>query len=122
VREEEFSSSALEFLNVPVSSSGEAVLLRIYEANSQPGATVTIQVFRSDDSGRDVLVATETLPLLYRGSTVFTPGYLQYSLPPTAFRGPLRVEVTPNGADQSLWAFITVTNPMTSEVTPIFAH
>jgi hypothetical protein len=122
VREEEFSSSALQFLNVPVPTPEAAVLLRVYEANSQPGATVTVRVFRVGDNLQDVPLAEEVLPLFYRGTRAATPGYLQYSLPSTSFPGPLRVEVTPNSADEALWAFITVTNPLTSEVTPVFAH
>jgi len=120
VREEEFSSTPLQFLNVPVPSPDAAVLLRVYDSSSQPGATVTIRVFRSGDNLRDEVLASETLPLFYQSS--FAPGYVQYSLSSTPFRGPLRVEVTPDRADERLWAFITVTNPMTSEVTPIFDH
>lgn len=70
----------------------------------------------------DVLVASDVLPLRYKGPSEFTPGYVQYALPVAPVQGPLRVEVAPNSDDESLWAFITVTNPATSEVTPIFAH
>jgi hypothetical protein len=118
VREAAFTQKPITFLNVP-SDARFRVMLRVYESDLRGLGRARIDVF---DQASDALVGSQTVDLPTLEPIDYNPGYAQLSLtdlianrPPAAYR----VVVSPASARANLWAFVTVTNNQTQQVTTI---
>ncbi|HEY0141621.1 MAG TPA: hypothetical protein VGF48_12050 [Thermoanaerobaculia bacterium] len=130
VREEEFRSNPLNLVLVEKSSAVHRTLLRIYELDAAPGATVRVHAFELF-GGRPVAdrLVRLTVPIeryepQFGGGPVY-PGYAEVPLDDTFF-GPgldprfvFRIRVEPVVAGQRLWSMVSVTENGTNEFTLI---
>lgn len=114
VREKDFFDRPLELLNVPTDPRFR-VSLRVYDLGTPNGIHCTIQPL----SGDETLVDTFVFPAGH------DPSYAQISdlvatYPQLAGKGPLRITIDPPIAgNPTLWAFASVTNNDTQQVTAI---
>ncbi len=114
VREKDFFDRPLELLNIPTDPRFR-VALRVYDLGAPIGIHFTIQPLSSDET----LVDTFVFPAGH------DPSYAQISdlvaaYPQLAGKGPLRITVeAPVPGNPTLWAFVSVTNNETQQVTTI---
>ena len=127
VREEDAFSDTFDLLGVPLLDRFRH-MLRVYDLTGQPG-TVHVEYFSTKTGER---VGTFDLALLGRNDVTFTlenhvvpefPSYAQLYEPITQTAlvagDTLRVRITPSGSTQRLWAFVTITNNETQQLTTI---
>ena len=114
VREKDFFDHPLELLNVPSDPRFRGTL-RIDDLGIPPGIHLRIQPL----SGGDALVESVVFPTGHDPASVRIDD-LTAAYPQLAGKGPLRITIDPPiPGDPSLWAFASVTNNDTQEVTTI---
>ena len=113
----------IHLLNID-SSDASRVRIRVYDAFALQSRLVRLRVF--DMMGEDRLILemegelrpppSETVP---GWSFPIRPASAEFTLPPRLVTGddPLRIEITSDDGDARLWAFATVTNNTTNQVT-----
>lgn len=117
VPESEFRSRPIQLLDVP-NTGGFRFLLRIYEMNLE-SAPFNLRVY---DALGGTLLREGTVVAAPSGGYPVHPAYVQSNalfdgLPSTSPR--IRVEIAPGAGASRFWAFITVTNNSTQELTVI---
>jgi hypothetical protein len=116
VREDEFYTGSLTLMNVPTGTRFRQTL-RIYAVSPTP-AVVRMRVVPLQSVNA---IADEDVELAAGDSLGMVPAYLQISLserfPNLAASQPVRIELQAAKPDLELWAFVTVTNNDTQEVT-----
>ena len=115
VREDEFVSDEVHLLGVPRDPKFR-ITIRFYGLDSSP----VLSVDQIDQSGN---VVRNDIVLLGRPSVEYgylvAPGYAQLSIDPSAQVAPLRIRIRSLSTGIKFWAFASVTNNDTSEVTLI---
>jgi len=105
------------------------IMLRIYDFDGPTGGKVDLKVL-FDDARPDEQFAFETIDLPAGPQEEFPsiPGYVQVDLtselatidlPFVKNAKSLRVSVAPHGSNKRLWAFVTVTNNATQQITTV---
>ena len=123
VRENELTES-LHLLNVPVTPQSR-VMLRIYDPFAPDLSRVRVNIYTIEltdrlVSGQDVVLRRAIADPIPNWSLPVVPASAELSLalPPfPAGRTHLRIEVLPLSAGLRLWAFASITNNTTNEVT-----
>jgi hypothetical protein len=120
VREAAFRDKTFHLLSVPTDGRFRP-LLRIYEMNLDK-ASFNVKVFE-EATGALVRQETITLETPVQGLLRFQPGFYQSAelLAPVSSgnAASLRVEIEPRTAGSRSWAFVSVTNNTTQELTVI---
>jgi hypothetical protein len=118
VRDGEFFSGSLTLLNVPTGSRFRQTL-RIYALSATP-AVVHMRVVPLRSTRP---LGEEDIELAPGDSVGYVPAFRQISLterfPQLASGQPVRIELQAAAPDLELWAFVTVTNNDTQEVTTV---
>ena len=107
----EFRNS-IRLLDVPADPNFR-VLLRIYGLSSSAGP-VHVRVQKPDGTA----LLEQTIRLLLPQSS-FAPSYAQLPIPAGVAGDRLRIDLTTVASDQPVWAFVSVTNDTTQELTLI---
>ena len=119
VRESGFTHEAISLINVPADNLFR-LMLRVYESDSAGQARVRIDVFRQSTDER---LGTVETALPTREPVIYNPGYAQISItdlfPNIHGQDRLRITVTPTTPGANIWAFVSVTNDDTQQVTTI---
>ncbi|MDQ3282467.1 MAG: hypothetical protein M3Q69_13785 [Acidobacteriota bacterium] len=132
VREDRFSAGALTLLNVPLDPRFRA-LLRVYALPEAPSREVEIRYLRmpplqNDSEHHDVVVLraerrslqAPPAPAYPYGAEYLTP-YLEIpslaSVPGVAGESSIWIEIRPVSPGLRIWAFVSITNNETQEVT-----
>lgn len=133
VAEDNAYTSRLQLLNVPIETSFRSTL-RVYDFDPAAGKAVRVRFFAINpsihlpgDATRDVLLTErdftfQTTPPSGIGVNQSMPGYVVIHLddiPELRGHGRLRIEVSPLTAGLRFWAFASVTNNETQQVTTI---
>lgn len=127
VREDRFLTTTVELLDVPMASEFRAHL-RVYGISSPSGAgSVVVRAFSESDTllGERVLDLTNSgfSSILPAEAFPSFPAYAEVSAIATAFTaarsGPVRLEIEPLSPGLVFWAFVSVTNNVTQQVTTI---
>lgn len=113
VPEREFRSDFLALIDVPTSASFRNTL-RVYSLD--PETSVHIRVISSDSTR----IGSEMDIDLRDPIDMFHPGYAQVSDLVTFFGG--RIELEPRAPGKRIWAFASVTNNDTQQITVIAPH
>lgn len=129
VKRSSLYADRFSIVDVPVDPRFRATL-RIYDADASTPPAVNVRYFAEDPATpypvahSDVLIS-ETRPafgLPPSSDVVHCPGYAQVSLatdPALVAAGRLRIEIDPLDGRRDYWAFVSVTNNDTQEVTAI---
>jgi len=117
--DDDFIDHPLSLIQVPTSARFRA-MVRIYDAGA--GGAGTVHVAAVDEKTEQVLAATD-LSLPTTGFPLYSPGYAQLgpltaSLPGIAAAERIRIELTPSSGAR-IWAFISITDNETQEITTI---
>jgi hypothetical protein len=138
VREREFSADGVSLLSVP-NRPNARVTLRVYGFDPAIAGNVLVRVYEqrltlavnlSTNTVPDTLTAERTYPVAYvppidaigAGDTPDYPRYAQISDLPLPAASFARIDVVPATPGLRIWAFITVTNNDTQQVTVISPH
>ncbi|HSN69567.1 MAG TPA: IPT/TIG domain-containing protein, partial [Thermoanaerobaculia bacterium] len=126
VREAELPRSPVTLLDVPL-DEGFRRMLRIYDVSAIDGARVAMR-WRLDDGtqvGKDqqlvlgTLIRCVTTPCWFPEPAGLAVPLFDASLPPSITQDHLHVELEPLTPGSRIWAFVTVTNNETQQVTTI---
>lgn len=115
VRQADFRTDEINLLGVP-SDPGVRSMLRFYAL--EPNVELTVELIDAFGTVfHSTPIALEDPEHTFAGAV---PAYAQSSIPPSADTGShFRVRVTSSNGGQCFWAFASVTNNVTSEVTLI---
>jgi hypothetical protein len=128
VREEDFRSTTLALLGIPVAPHYRHTL-RVYDFDGRGGARVAIRVYANDET--EPRANVERTLTLQTGEKVtdaalpLVPAYLQLdpaTLGSVAGASTIRIEVEPLDPGVRLWSFVSVTNNQTHHVTTFSAQ
>jgi hypothetical protein len=128
-REEDFTSSTIELLGIPVATDYRNTL-RVYDLDGRNGARVAIRVFANDETvPRASSVRTLSISAFARSTTdrhlSTHPAYLQIDpavLLPLVGITTMRIEVEPLDEGLRIWSFLSLTNNATHHVTTFTGH
>lgn len=119
VRERDFHTSAIQFINVPMESNFR-VTLRIYDVDLHETAEFRVTVTPFSDGPVPAVIDQRIVQIVrsHHDDSPFVPGYAQISdLMPITGRVSILIEpITPS---LRFWAFVSVTNNTTQEITTI---
>lgn len=124
VREDDLFTERLHLLSVPL-EPGFRQTLRIYDVGARPGAAVRVRIYPHSGTAA---AFSRTIAFSFSPAhnpnfvKPVTPGYIQLDLHAAAELSGLervRVEIEPATTDLEFWAFITLTNNASQQVTVI---
>jgi hypothetical protein len=134
VREKEFRADGVSLLSVPKQPNAR-VTLRVYGFDPNVAGDVIVRVYQQrpgllvnliSDMPSDSLIAERTYPVAYipadQAEAANFPRYAQISDLPLPTTGFARIDVVPVTPGMRIWAFATVTNNDTQQVTVISPH
>jgi hypothetical protein len=119
------SGRTAQLLNVPASATSR-IRLRIYDPYLTTAAVVRVRVY--DAAGSDVLLSEQRVALTvpaqndeFRWPYPLRPASAELDIAPPPNRGDavLRIEIEPESAGLRFWAFATITNNATNDVTVV---
>ena len=126
VRTRNLLDRTAQLLDIPIDSRFRTHLRLYLHPNGNPDGRFVLRLFRTEEGGNETLVeerrVTVPLPVLLLIYTGYPVGQL---LVPDLFRGVdcgscrVRVEIDPEGEGVRYWAFVSVTNNETHEITTI---
>jgi len=124
VRERNFFTRTIHILDVPLRLNSRTTL-RVYDVDTRPGTAVRIRFFEPQSTTPLLTLDTAfTLPPTYNPnlSLNVTPGYIQLNgleeiYPVLRNIDRIRVEIQPLSTDLRMWAFISITDDVTQQVT-----
>lgn len=122
IRERDLITQTISLVNVPVGSSFRDTL-RVYDFDASGAATVTVTAFEADGK----FIGSVDLRLVTPTTSVFArdPGYAEISsvvgtFPTTG--SSVVLEIKPTSGGLRYWAFVSVTNNVTQDVTTVTPH
>jgi hypothetical protein len=125
VREEEMFAGLLELVNVPLDSRFR-VRLRIYALPETSTPMVTVRYFDLTDHllfTEDLLLEAHANGIPDFGGENFSPSKAERGgiemIPALAGKSAMRIEIAPRSDGLRFWAFASVTNNVTQEVTVV---
>lgn len=117
--ERDFESETVQLVGV-VRSATSRVMLRLYEVELVPHSQFSVKLFLRVENQEDLLVAQTQLDIdaSYGYFYKFAPGYAALDFDALApYDGTYRIEVTSLTAGTKFWAFASITNNRTQDIT-----
>lgn len=114
------TNSIINLSSIPV-AVGYRSLVRVYDFEQEP-SHVMVRVYRvASESPEhpipDALIETFEAPLMQGACD--QPSYAQFAIIASEPAGPVRVEIQPTSLESRIWAFATITNNTTQQITVV---